>query len=50
MKEGIPFNETTYWIRFLLERFDIDINDPEVEQDIINCAVCIDNAYTEAST
>lgn len=42
-----PMSEATYWISYILDKYGIDTEDREsdIGQDIINCAVCIDNAY-----
>ena len=39
------FDQANYWISHLLEMYEIDIDDPDVMQNVVNCAVCIDNAY-----
>lgn len=39
------FAEANKTITKLLEMYEVNVNDPDVEQMIINAAVCIDNAY-----
>lgn len=40
-----PFTQTTNAITELLDMYEVNIHDPAVQQNILNCGVVIDNAY-----
>lgn len=40
-----PFKESYKWLEMLLGMYEVDTEDPDVQQNIINALVCIDNCY-----